>query len=41
VVEPAPAPRDGTVTRLVLSGPAPVVVPYLPLAWLALYRLVH
>ncbi len=41
VVEPAPAPRNGTVTRLVLAGPAPVVVPYLPLAWLALYRLVH
>ena len=41
VVEPAPAPGDGTLTRLVLFGPAPVVVPYLPLAWLALYRLVH
>ena len=40
-VEPAPAPRDGSITRLVLSGPAPVVVPYLPLAWLALYRLVR
>jgi hypothetical protein len=41
VVEPAPAPPGGTLTRLVLSGPAPIVVPYLPLAWLALYRLVH
>jgi hypothetical protein len=30
----------GSRTVLVLSGPAPVVVPYLPLAWLALRRLV-
>ena len=41
VVEPAPAPGAGTVTRLVLAGPAPVVLPYLPLAWLALHRLVR
>jgi hypothetical protein len=41
VVEPAPSRPGGSRTRLVLSGPAPVVVPYLPLAWLALRRLVH
>jgi hypothetical protein len=38
VVEPSPL--GGSRTVLVLSGPAPVVVPYLPLAWLALRRLV-
>ncbi len=41
VVEPAPSPRGGSLTRLVVSGPAPVAVPYLPLARLALHRLVH
>jgi hypothetical protein len=40
-VEPAPSASAGTLTRLVMVGPAPAVVPYLPLAWLALYRLVH
>ena len=39
VVEPAPS--GGTRTRLVLAGPAPVVLAYLPLARLALYRLVR
>lgn len=37
VVEPAPA---GTVTRLVVTGPPPVVLGYLPVAWMALRRLV-
>ena len=37
VVEPAPA---GTVTRLIVTGPAPLVLGYLPVAWLALRRLV-
>ncbi len=41
VVEPHPSRPGGTVTRLVMSGPAPVVVPYLPLARLALRRLVR
>jgi hypothetical protein len=40
VVEPDPGRPGGSRTVLVLSGPAPVVVPYLPLAWLALHRLV-
>jgi hypothetical protein len=40
VVEPDPS-RAGSVTRLVMSGPAPVVVPYLPVARLALHRLVR
>ena len=37
VVEPA---SPGTLTRLVVTGPAPVVLGYLPVAWLALRRLV-
>jgi len=41
VVEPAPPPRHGTRTRLVLSGPARIVIPYLPLAWVAPHRLVR
>ncbi len=41
VVEPAPSGPGGTLTRLVLVGPAPVVVPYLPVARLALRRLVR
>jgi hypothetical protein len=40
VVEPD-ARSGGSRTELVLSGPAPVVVPYLPLARLALHRLVR
>ena len=40
VVEPDASRPGGSRTVLVLSGPAPVVVPYLPLAWLALHRLV-
>jgi hypothetical protein len=41
VVEPAPPGTGGSVTRLTMWGPAPVVVLYLPLAWVALYRLVR
>lgn len=41
VVEPSPSHPGGTLTRLVVSGPAPVAVPYLPLAYLALHRLVR
>jgi hypothetical protein len=37
VVEPGPR---GSVTRLVVTGPAPVVLGYLPVAGLALRRLV-
>jgi Polyketide cyclase / dehydrase and lipid transport len=40
VVEPDRSEPGGSRTVLVLSGPAPVVVPYLPLARLALHRLV-
>lgn len=40
VVEPDASRLGGSRTILVLSGPAPVVVPYLPLARLALHRLV-
>jgi hypothetical protein len=40
VVEPAPGGPGGTVTRLVMTGPAPLVLPYVPLAWVALRRLV-
>ena len=40
VVEPDPSRLGGSRTVLVVSGPAPVVVPYLPLARLALHRLV-
>jgi hypothetical protein len=41
VVEPDPSSPGGSQTLLVLSGPALVVVPYLPLARLALHRLVR
>lgn len=37
VVEPD---AEGTVTRLLVAGPLPLVLPYLPLARLALLRLV-
>lgn len=37
VVEPDAA---GTVTRLLVTGPLPLVLPYLPVARLALHRLV-
>ena len=40
VVEPDPSRAGGSRTILVLSGPALLVVPYLPLARLALNRLV-
>jgi hypothetical protein len=40
IVEPDPSRPGGSRTVLVLSGPALLVVPYLPLAWLALRRLV-
>jgi hypothetical protein len=40
VVEPVLSVPGGSRTVLIVSGPAPVVVPYLPLAWLALRRLV-
>ncbi len=41
VVEPDPSQPGDSRTRLVLVGPAPVVVPYLPLARWALHRLVR
>jgi hypothetical protein len=37
VVEPAPS---GAATRLIVTGPPPVVLGYLPVAWVALRRLV-
>ena len=41
VVEPDRSRLGGSRTVLVLSGPAPVVVPYLPVARVALHRLVR
>ena len=41
VVEPAASRPGGTLTRLVMTGPAPLVLAYVPLAWVALRRLVH